>query len=92
MRKTSKKMSGSFAQKDSVLFEQQSLGQSIRAVVPELPAEVWVSALTQHRALGVPPSLALLTLVCRYHICFQKGGPVVFRSVAVLLVALAPPG
>lgn len=89
----SKKMSGSFAQKDSVLFEQQSLGRSIRAVVPELPAEVWVSALTLHRALGVPPSLARkVTLSCCYHICFQKGGPVVFRSVAVLLVALEPPG
>ena len=89
----SKKMSGSFAQKDNVLFEQQSLGQSIRAVVPELPAEVWVSALALHRALGISPSLAIeVTLACRYHICFQKGGPVVFRSVAVLLVALGPPG
>lgn len=53
----SKKMSGSFAQKDNVLFEQQSLGRSIRAVVPELPAEVWVSALTLHRALGSLPHL-----------------------------------
>lgn len=87
----SKKMSGSFAQKDSVLFEQQSLGRSIRAVVPELPAEVWVSALTLHRALGCLPHL-LENPSCRYHICFQKGGPIVFRSVAVLLVALAPPG
>lgn len=88
----SKKMSGSFAQKDNVLFEQQSLGQSIRAVVPELPAEVWVSALTLHRALRISPSLAIeVTLSCRY-ICFQKGGPGVFRSVAVLLVALGPPG
>lgn len=86
-------MSGSFAQKDNVLFEQQSLGQSIRAVVPKLPAEVWVSALALHRALWISPSLAIdVTLACRYHICFQKGGPGVFRSAAVLLVALGPPG
>lgn len=36
-------MSGSFAQKDIVLFEQQDLEQCITAVVPELPAELWVS-------------------------------------------------
>lgn len=77
----------------SVLLEQQSLGWSVRTVVPELPAEVWVSALAPHRALWISPSLAIdVTLTCRYHICFQKGGPSVFRSVAVLLVALGPPG
>lgn len=54
----SKEMSGSFAQKDNVLFEQQSLDQYITAVVPELPVEVWVSALTLHRAPGFSPSLA----------------------------------
>lgn len=85
-------MSGSFAQKDNVLLEQ-SLGRSVRTVVPELPAEVWVSARAPHRALWISPSLAIdVTLTCRYHICFQKGGPSVFRSVAVLLVALGPPG
>lgn len=88
----SKKMSGSFAQKDNVLFEQQSLGRSIRAVVPKLPAEVWVSALTLHRALGVPPSLARKPLPAATTSASRRGGPIVFRSVAVLLVALAPPG
>lgn len=70
------------------LSSRESLGQSIMAVVSELPAEVCVSALTLHRALGTSPSLATeVTLACCYHMCFQKGGPDVFRSVAVLLVA-----
>lgn len=70
-------MSGSFAQKDNVLFEQQSLGQSIRAVVPELPAEVWVSALALHGALGISPSLAReVTLNCATTSAFRREVPV----------------